>query len=129
MKKEERRKHNRCDQDTAIFYSFVNQTEQRTGLARNYSRSGMYFESDTPLLPGASIVIRATDCRVGDKDERPSKGIPEAYYCKTADSSSLDNTCAEIKTHVLAEVKRCERLKNQNSGRYGVGVHYISPAI
>jgi hypothetical protein len=51
MEKKERRRNKRCNEDTGIVYSFFNQTEQHAALARNYSRFGIYFESDRPLPP------------------------------------------------------------------------------
>jgi hypothetical protein len=30
---------------------------------------------------------------------------------------------------VVAEAKRCENCRDLNRERYGIGVHYISPAV
>jgi len=128
MEKKERRKNKRCDQDTGIAYSFFNQTAQHAAVARNYSRSGMYFESVRPLTPGATIVIRTIGCNTAhDSSASRIERVPEPYYCK--DSTPKSEICQEIKTHVVAEVKRCENCKDLNREHYGIGVHYMSPAV
>jgi hypothetical protein len=66
MKQKERRRHKRCEEDAKIVYSFFNRTEKHAAIARNYNRFGMYFESDRPLSPGTSIVIRAMEWNTAD---------------------------------------------------------------
>ena len=127
-KKKERRRNKRCNEDTGIVYSFINQAEQHAAVARNYSRFGMYFESDRPLPPGTTIVIRTLDCETADNRYGSSfERGPAAYYCK--DTQLPSEACQELKTLVVAEVKRCENCKDLNRERYGIGVHYISPAV
>lgn len=128
MEKNERRRNKRCNQDTAIVYSYFNQTEQHDALARNYSRLGMFFETDRPLAPGTTIVIRTLGCDTAD--HRYGSGFksgPAAFYCKDAQLPS--ESCQELKTLVVAEVKRCENCKDLNREHYGIGVHYMSPAV
>ena len=128
MEEQERRRHRRCNEDTGIVYSFFNQTEQHAAVARNYSRFGMYFESDRPLPPGTAIAIRTLDCNTtGDRDGSSFERGPAAYYCK--DTHLPSEACQELKTFVVAEVKRCENCKDLNRERYGIGVHYISQAV
>ena len=128
MEEQERRRHRRCNEDTGIVYSFFNQTEQHAAVARNYSRFGMYFESDRPLPPGTTIVIRTLDCNTaGDRDGCSFERGPAAYYCK--DNQLTSEVCRELKTLVVAEVNRCENCKDLNRERYGIGVNYISPAV
>ena len=124
MEKKERRRNKRCYEDTGIVYSFINQAEQHAAVARNYSRFGMYFESDRPLPPGTTIVIRTLGCdtavnRVGSSLERG----PATYYCKDAQLPS--EACQELKTLVVAEVKRCDNFKDPIRERYGISVHYL----
>ena len=128
MEKKDRRRNKRCYEDTGIVYSFFNQTEQHAALARNYSRFGIYFESDRPLPQGTTIVIRTLDCETTDNRYGSSfeKG-PAAYYCKKTLPPSKE--CQELKTLVVAEVNRCENCKDLNMERYGIGVHYIGPAV
>ena len=122
MGKKERRRNKRCNEDTGIGYSFFNHTKQHAAVARNYSRSGMYFESDRPLPPGTTIVIRTLDCETADNRYGSSfERGPAAYYCKDAQLPS--EACQDLKTLVVAEVKRCENCKDLNR------MHYISPAV
>ena len=126
MEIKDRRRNKRCNEDTGIVYSFFNQTEQHAALARNYSRFGIYFESDRPLPPGTTIVIRTLDCEITDNlDSSSFERGPAAYYCKNTQPPSEE--CQELKTLVVAEVKRCENCKDPKRERYGIGVNYISP--
>jgi hypothetical protein len=126
-KKKERRRNKRCNEDTGIVYSFLNQTKQHAAVARNYSRFGMYFESDRPLPPGTTIVIRSLGCDAGNRYGSSLERGPAAYYCK--DIKLISEACQELKNLVVAEVKRCENCEDLNRERYGIGVHYISPAV
>ena len=92
-------------------------------MARNYSRSGMYFESDTPLAPGTTIVIRPLGCDAAAGNY--AKG-PVPYYCR--DSRLNTGPCREIKLLVTAQVKRCDKI-NDSKEFYGISVHFIEPAI
>jgi hypothetical protein len=127
MEIQERRKHSRCYEDTGILYSFLNKSDRYPAVARNYSGYGMYFESDTALMPGTIIVIRPLGCNSpGDAaSERFAKG-PAPYYCK--DSRQQTGACRELKLIVTAQVKRCEKI-NHPTEHYGIGVHFIEPAI
>jgi len=128
MEEQKRRRHRRCNKDTGIVYSFFNQTEQHAAVARNYSRFGMYFESDRPLPPGTTIVIRTLGCNnASDRDGGSFERGSAAYYSK--DTQLTSEVCRELKTLVVAEVNRCENCKDLNRERYGIGVHYISPAV
>ena len=128
MEKKERRRNKRCYEDTGIVYSFFNQTERHAAVARNYNRFGIYFESDRPLRPGTTIVIRTLDCETTDYryDSSIERG-PAAYYCKN--SKPLSEECQELKTLVVAEVNRCESCKDLKRKHYGIGVHFVSPAV
>lgn len=127
MENQERRKHSRCYEDTGILYSFLNKSHRYPAVARNYSGFGMYFESDKALKPGTIIVIRPLDCDVPDDSaaDRLTKG-PTPYYCK--DSRLNTEACRELKLIVTAQVKRCEKI-NHPTEHYGIGVHFIEPAV
>jgi len=127
MEKKERRRNKRCNEDMGIVYSYFNQTKQHAAVAKNFSRFGMYFESDRPLSIGTTIVIRYLGCDADNRDSSSLDGEPASYYCK--DSKLVSEACREIKTLVVAEVKRCENCNDLNKERYGIGVHYISPAV
>ena len=128
MEKQDRRRYKRCNEDTGVVYSFLNQTEQHAARARNYSRFGMYFESDKPLPIGTTIVIRTRGCDTsGNRDDSSFARGPAPYFCK--DKQLTSDVCRELKTLVVAKVNRCEDCGDLNSERYGIGVHYISPAV
>ncbi len=125
--KKDRRRNKRCNEDSEIVYSFFNQTAQHAAVARNYSRYGMYFESDRALSPGTIIVIRTFGCDTDNLYSNRFERGPAAYFCKN--TQLLSEACRELKMFVVAEVKRCENRKDLNSEYYGIGVHYISPAV
>ena len=125
--KKDRRRNKRCNEDSGIVYSFFNQTAQHAAVARNYSRYGMYFESDRTLSPGTIIVIRNFGCDTDNRYSNRFESGPVAYFCK--DTQLLSEACQELKMLVVAEVKRCENCKDLNSEHYGIGVHYITPAV
>jgi hypothetical protein len=127
METHERRKQPRCDEDTGIFYSFLNKSERHAAVARNYSGVGMYFESDTPLVPGTTILIRPLDCHAAEnlKADDFAKG-PAPYYCGVARQNPAP--CRELKSLVTAQVKRCDKI-NDSTETYGISVHFIEPAI
>jgi hypothetical protein len=125
--KKDRRRNKRCNEDTGIVYSFFNQTIQHAAMARNYSRYGMYFKSDRTLSPGTIILIRTLGCDIKNGYSNRFERGPTAYLCK--DAELISEACKELKTLVVAEVKRCENCKDLNREYYGIGVHYISPAV
>lgn len=128
MKQKERRRHKRCNEDTEIVYSFFNRTEKHAAVSRNYNRFGIYFESERPLSPGTAIVIRTLGCNTADSHGRGGfERGPLSYYCK--DTQRTSEVCRELKTLVVAEVKRCEPFKDLKRNRYGIGVRYVSPAV
>lgn len=115
-----RRKHQRCAKDRAITYTFMNKAERYQAIARNHSRFGLYFESHRSLVPGTLIVIQnsTSDTKNSRNTEADSK------FTVTGPSGA----CQELKTQVVGEVKRCEKIKEAAKSRYGIAVRYISPA-
>ena len=128
MRIKERRRNKRCNQDTGIVYSLLNKTEQRAAAARNYSKFGMFFETDRPLPTGTTIVIRTLGCDItGSRIGNGFESGPAPFYCRDAQPPS--DSCKQLKNLVVAEVKRCENCKDLNREYYGIGVHYMSPAV
>ena len=116
-----RRRHPRCVKNTAIIYSFLNQTKQHEAIASNYSRSGMYFEAQKSLAPGTLILVRYDGCNpAADPETAP-------VFC--SGDTAASEACQELKTQVTAEVKRCEKLEEATKSRFGIAVKYISPAV
>ena len=127
MEKKERRRNKRCYEDTPIVYSFFNQIKQYAAVARNYSRFGMYFESNRPLPPGTTIAIKTPVCDADNRYDRSFVTRPAADHRQ--DTQLPSEACQELKTIVVAEVKRCENCNDLNREHYGIGLHYISPAV
>jgi hypothetical protein len=102
-------------------YSLFNKTEQREAIARNVSRSGIYFETSRLLSPGLVIVIRNKGAMISEGTEQTR------YFIHPTDANS--ETCKELKTQVVGEVKRCEKLEEGPKRQYGVAVQYVSPSV
>lgn len=122
------RKHERCTGNTAITYGLLNRQTRYLGIAKDFSRYGMYFVADRPLSNGAMIVIRPLDCK--DFDKRWKSQIDRnlaSDFCSGA--VPLSEGCKKLEAVVVAEVKRCEKKENSESFGYGIGVHYVSPAV
>jgi len=128
MEVHERRKHARCYEDTDVIYSFINKTANYAAVARNYSRFGMYLESNSSLTPGTIIVIRTMGCsEPGDTDADAPEKPAVSFYCKAA--GLRPQPCRDLKSLVTAEVKRCEIIPNSTQPRCGIGVHFVQPAV
>lgn len=83
---------------------------------RNFSSSGIYFESGRNLRPGTLIVLRTMDAADMFFSEASS---PAAQY---ATSPSDPKACAEYRSHTVAKVQHCRQLDGRDdSPRYGVG--------
>jgi len=124
----ERRRNERCRDDVGIVFSYLNKTERYAGVARNYSRFGMYFEADRVLSPGTLIVIQPLSCEdAGNIGAASSKDSLAPSYC--AGRGPNAGTCRQLKNLVVAQVKWCGKVDVPEPERYGIGVHYVSPAV
>lgn len=114
------RRHPRCEETTVMICTLLNETEGRTVIAKNYSRSGMFFESDQDLHIGTSVVLRPSDC--GTESEGDS-GLPRPYYC--AGKPTPAEACQELRFHTVAKVNRSMNLGTPD-GRpcYGIAVDF-----
>ncbi len=72
----------------------------------NYSQNGLYFESESALQPGASILIRVQ---------------------KNLDADTAGNFREGFRSMALGEVKWCKEFISEGSTCYGVGVKYYEP--
>lgn len=117
---QDRRKHPRCEKDTAVIYYFLNSSTQTDAVARNYSRFGMYLETYESLELGTIIAIR----NVGYGGD----GASENALTSSSGDSGITDACQELKTQVMGEVKRCVTIKEETASRYGIAVRYLSPA-
>lgn len=117
-----KRRHPRCSKDTSISFATFNKKKQYQALTRNYCRTGMYFEAEKRLQPGLIIQIRPVDCTA---EHQAGKVAP--YYCTKVLPG--EPSCLELKTLVLAQVRRCTIISDVRPYRYGIGVEYVSPAV
>lgn len=131
MKKLEtdRRRSRRCQQELGIAFSFLNTQERYMGVVRNYSRFGMYFETDRTLSPGTLIVIQPLTCNDADACVTGSAwDIAARSYRADPGIAPITAACGQLKTLVVAQVKRCEKVLLAELECQGIGVHYVSPA-
>ena len=70
----------------------------------NYSKDGMYFESDVFFKEGANIYFQMNDCLLDASDPELFEGL---------------------RTISLAEVKWWKNIGGEDDNRFGVGVKYV----
>lgn len=115
------RRHPRCEEATGMIFTLLNETEEHIAIAKNYSRSGMFFESDRDLRIGTSVVLRPLDC--GTESDGDS-GLPRPYYC--AGKAVPTEACRELRIHTVAKVNRSTNLGSRNGiPRYGIAVEFL----
>lgn len=124
----EKRKEPRYDTSNAVTFSHVNKEEHYIGIARNISRSGMFFLCSRRLKPKTNIVIlplacHATDLLWGDGEH----GMVAESIC-AIDDRPKENLKHFI-TMVTARVTRCESLGGVGNFEYGIAVDYIRPMV
>lgn len=105
----EKRAWERYNQEAAITYAHFNSNKFYRGKTTNYSKKGIYFESDLSLKPGANIYIRIEN------------------YSFSA-SCSKDCDCMGVRMLALAEVKWCKEISGSDGSYYGAGLKYLEPA-
>jgi hypothetical protein len=98
----ERRSTGRSPCDCEASWSYFNKDGAATARILNFSPSGSYLETDHPLTPGATVLIRVLQCE-------PRKGYPEG-----------------LPINAMAEVKWCREV-DPHSARHGAGVRYHFP--
>lgn len=120
MEIEDRRKDLRCDFQTTTIFGHLNRALAHSGRILNYSRSGLYFESDTPQKVGTILVVRLAPC--SSPESAPSE-MPE--HCTLTDPH--EGRCDGLKTTMMGEVRRCETVGNGRSPRFGIGLSLLTP--
>lgn len=110
IKATEKRTDRRHDCDAKIKWTQFNRIVFNHGqeifyLARvlNFSKSGVYFETECPLKPGIMILFRTEVSRCGVSDLE-------------------DGVC--LRTISLAEVKWCQDLGKNGESYFGIGARY-----
>ena len=106
----EKRACRRCDYKGPVTCAFFNSDRFYHGRTMNHSDDGIYFESNFPVKPGASIYIRV---------ENYSQAGLHAGACR----------CEGIRTIGIAEVKWCRELPSVADSYYGIGLKYYPPPV
>jgi hypothetical protein len=106
----EKRAGQRCKYEAPVTCAYFNSECFYHAKTINHSRDGIYFESDFPLKPGASIYIRVENCQ-----------------SKTSGHRGCN--CGGVRMLTLAEVKWCKEIQGENTPSYGVGLKYYAPDI
>jgi hypothetical protein len=99
----EKRMDRRIGCKARINWSYFNENRFFDAKVFNYSRNGVYLETQDRIRPNTTILIRL-----------------EALH--TENKRVSDNEC--IRTVSLGEVKWCHELSKDDSNLYGVGVRY-----
>jgi hypothetical protein len=120
----EKRRHPRCSVDREIIFSHGSQTEFYRGLARNHGRFSLYFESSTKLVPGILLFIRSVGA---GSAEGSAAGNTQASADLHIERTT--GACSELKTQVVAQVKRCLEIAGSGETFYGTAVEFIDPAV
>ena len=100
----EKRNSDRHPCEVPVIWSYFNRDQVYNGRKLNYSREGVYFESDTPPRPGATILIK----RHYGSEENCVFEMREGYR--------------EI---ILGEVRWCNEIRDGDNTYCGVGVQYF----
>jgi hypothetical protein len=90
----------------AISCTRFNSTQYFQGRMENYSQNGLYFESESALQPGTTILTRVLKNLDADYARKVRKGF---------------------RSVALGEVKWCKEIISESSTYYGVGVRYYEP--
>jgi hypothetical protein len=101
MKIMTRRKYPRRTNDVPILYAENNAKEYCQAVMRNFSREGMYFESDSPIRSSQDLFIKWQPHRFGTLAPAPYRAF-------------------------RAKMKWCQRVVGNPTLRYGIGVQYAA---
>ncbi|HUV78278.1 MAG TPA: hypothetical protein VMW06_09475 [Desulfobacterales bacterium] len=99
----EKRIDNRRKCDASIVCACFNKENICNAKILNYSRDGMYFESDSLFKEGTNIFFKIKNCRFDTSD-------PEL--------------CEGLRTVSLAQVKWWKDMSREYTSRFGIGVKY-----
>jgi len=99
----EKRTSQRQPQDASIIFSRFNAQTSYDAKMLNYSRDGMYFETNKLFPENTDIFFRVEDCDLRTVDKQVGVGF---------------------RTISLAQVKWWRRLYNGSNHQFGIGVKY-----
>ena len=99
----EKRKCDRYDLEARVTWSYFNTTHCFNAKLLNYSESGLCFESESKLRPGASIFIRLDRLLTQHSGHKLHEGF---------------------RTVTLAESRWCREISASGSYKYLIGIKY-----
>ena len=114
----DRRMQQRCTKDVSMTCSHVNQNDGRIVTVKNYSSSGMYFESDEAALIGSFVVLRTVEAH-----EVETLASPTDPIFPFSMESTDPRACRGYRSHTVAKVVRC--LKVVETTRFGIGAEIM----
>lgn len=111
----DRRGKHRCVKDVGMGCALLNGEVERPVTVRNFSESGLFFETPVKMMPGTYIVLRSMGA---NEAAEATVGPAGPQYALDAGDPGV---CSLFRSHTMAKVQRCERLSESNdSPRYGV---------
>ena len=113
--KRDRRGQQRCVKDVGMHCTLLNGQVTRPVTLRNFSGSGLFFETAVQILPGTFIVLRSMNANDAGEHHMGSAG---PQYASHADDPEA---CSLFRSHTVAKVQRCEPIDDpHDSLQYGV---------
>jgi len=114
----DRRMQQRCVKNVSMTYAHLNENDDRIVTVRNYSSTGVYFESDEEAVVGSFVVIRAP----GPHDERVPDSPSEDPFQFTIEHTD-PGACWGYRSHTVARVIRCNKVADTT--HFGVGAEVL----
>jgi len=114
----DRRMQQRCVKDISMTYAHLNKNDDRIVTVRNYSSTGIYFESDEEALVGSFVVIRAAGPHDVGVQNAPSED-PLQFTIEHTDPRA----CWGYRSHTVAKVIRCNKVADAT--HFGVGAELL----
>jgi len=99
----EKRIDDRRKCDASIVCAYFNKENACHAKMLNYSRDGMYFESDSLFKEGSNIFFKIKNCLFAPSDPDLFEGL---------------------RTASLAQVKWCKDMGEKDASHFGIGVKY-----
>lgn len=111
----DRRREQRCAKNVGMHCTLLNGNVDRLVTVRNFSETGLFFETTVQIIPGAYIVLRSISADEATDDFMTSAG---PLYSLDFDDPDV---CSLFRSHTVARVQRCELIGDYDeSSRYGV---------
>ena len=99
----EKRNDDRRKCDASIVCAYFNKEKECHAKMLNFSRDGMYFESDSLFEEGSNIFFKINNCLFTPSGSDLSEGL---------------------RTASLAQVKWCRDMSGKDASHFGIGVKY-----